>query len=301
MIVKQDIKLIPLTSDFMFKRIFTKNPNILKQFLISVLELNINPEKATIEIISNELTKSNRKEYHKTVDMLVQINNNLNIDIEINTERFNSIKERNTLYLQKISVDTIESGNTYKSMAKYYFYQLNLNTNPSDKKIKEKYMILDEESHEPLLENFKIVCKSIENYREIYYNELDKSSNATIWLALLSSKNFDELKEMSSLVMNKNDREKFIEECKKASKDRVFLSEWCADMFAADVEAKERQADYEDGFNDGLNNGINKGINQNTTKIIKSMLEKNYSLKDISDITGKSIEEIKEIEKSMKD
>lgn len=59
MIVKQDIKLIPLTSDFMFKRIFTKNPDILKQFLISVLELNINPEKATIEIISNELTKSN--------------------------------------------------------------------------------------------------------------------------------------------------------------------------------------------------------------------------------------------------
>ena len=233
--------------------------------------------------------------------MLVQINNNLNIDIEINTERFNSIKERNTLYLQKISVDTIESGNTYKSMAKYYFYQLNLNANPSDKKIKEKYMILDEESHEPLLENFKIVCKSIENYRDIYYNELDKSSNSTIWLALLSSKNFDELKEMASLVMNKNDREKFIEECKKASKDRVFLSEWCADMFAADVEAKERQADYEDGFNDGLNNGINKGINQNTTKIIKSMLEKNYSLKDISDITGKSIEEIKEIEKSMKD
>ena len=287
MLIKQETRLIPLTSDFMFKRIFTKNPNILKQFLISVLELNINPEKATIEIISNELTKSNRKEYHKTVDMLVQINNNLNIDIEINTERFNSIKERNTLYLQKISVDTIESGNTYKSMAKYYFYQLNLNTNPSDKKIKEKYMILDEESHEPLLENFKIVCKSIENYRDIYYNELDKSNSSTIWLALLSSKNFDELKEMASLVMNKNDKEKFIEECKKASKDRVFLSEWCADMFAADVEAKERQADYEEGINTGI------------LKTIKSMLKKKYDLKEISDITGKSIEEIKEIEKSI--
>ena len=155
-------------------------------------------------------------------------------------------------------------------------------------------MILDEESHEPLLENFKIVCKSIENYREIYYNELDKSNSSTIWLALLSSKNFDELKEMASLVMNKNDREKFIEECKKASKDRVFLSEWCADMFAADVEAKERQADYEDGFNDGLNDGISKGINQNTTKIIKSMLMENTDYEFISKVTGKSIEEIKE-------
>ena len=98
---------------------------------------------------------------------------------------------------------------------------------------------------------------------------------------------------MASLVMNKNDREKFIEECKKASKDRVFLSEWCADMFAADVEAKERQADYEEG--------LNEGINQNTTKIIKSMLMENTDHEFISKVTGKSIEEIKEIEKSMKD
>ena len=293
MLIKQETRLIPLTSDFMFKRIFTKNPDILKQFLISVLELNINPEKATIEIISNELTKSNRKEYHKTVDMLVQINNNLNIDIEINTERFNSIKERNTLYLQKISVDTIESGNTYKSMAKYYFYQLNLNTNPSDKNLDDCYILRGEKNNKSLLENFKIVCKFIENYRDIYYNKLDKSNSSTIWLALLSSKNFDELKEMASLVMNKNDREKFIEECKKASKDRVFLSEWCADMFAADVEAKERQADYEEG--------LNEGINQNTTKIIKSMLMENTDYKFISKVTGKSIEEIKEIEQSIKD
>ena len=293
MLIKQETRLIPLTTDFMFKRIFTKNPNILKQFLISVLELNINPEKATIEIISNELTKSSRKEYHKTVDMLVQINNNLNIDIEINTERFNSIKERNTLYLQKISVDTIESGNTYKSMAKYYFYQLNLNTNPSDKNLDDCYILRGEKNNKSLLENFKIVCKFIENYRDIYYNKLDKSNSSTIWLALLSSKNFDELKEMASLVMNKNDREKFIEECKKASKDRVFLSEWCADMFAADVEAKERQADYEEG--------LNEGINQNTTKIIKSMLMENTDYKFISKVTGKSIEEIKEIEQSIKD
>ena len=84
----------------MFKRIFTKNPNILKQFLISVLELNINLEKANIEIIGNELVKCKKKEYHKTVDMLVQINNNLNIDIEINTERF-ILSKKEILYTYK--------------------------------------------------------------------------------------------------------------------------------------------------------------------------------------------------------
>ena len=37
----------------MFKRIFTKNPEILKRFLISVLKLDMNPDTATIEIESN--------------------------------------------------------------------------------------------------------------------------------------------------------------------------------------------------------------------------------------------------------
>ena len=50
-----------------------------------------------------------------------------------------------------------------------------------------------------------------------------------------------------------------------------------------------------------MNDGISKGINQNTTKIIKSMLMENTDYEFISKVTGKSIEEIKEIEKSMKD
>ena len=61
----------------MFKRIFTKNPNILKEFLITVLNLELDPKNTSITIISNELIKSKRQEYHKTVDILVKINNNL--------------------------------------------------------------------------------------------------------------------------------------------------------------------------------------------------------------------------------
>ena len=86
----------------MFKRIFTKNPEILKRFLISVLKLDMNPDTATIEIESNELVKAKDKEYHKTVDILAKINNNLRIDIEINSERYDSVKFRNTMYLEKM-------------------------------------------------------------------------------------------------------------------------------------------------------------------------------------------------------
>ena len=168
--IKENIELIPLTRDFMFKHIFTNNPNILKKFLISVLKLNINPELASIVVESNELVKSRNKEYHKTVDILVKINNNLKIDVELNSEKFKTIKLRNTLYLHKISTDTIEVGTATIDMSKYYFYQLNLNSNNSDNTSSESYMLLEENSHKPLLDNFKIICKSLDYYKKLYYN-----------------------------------------------------------------------------------------------------------------------------------
>ena len=44
-----------------------------------------------------------------------------------------------------------------------------------------------------------------------------------------------------------------------------------------------------------------EALREKTIDVIKNMLKKNYDIKEISDITGKSTKEIKEIEKSMKD
>ena len=47
--------------------------------------------------------------------------------------------------------------------------------------------------------------------------------------------------------------------------------------------------------------GIEQGISQNTIDTIKKMLKEKISYELINKITGKSIKEIKEIEKSIKD
>ncbi len=39
-----------LTRDFVFKLVFGYNPNILKRMLISLLNLDLNPNKATINL-----------------------------------------------------------------------------------------------------------------------------------------------------------------------------------------------------------------------------------------------------------
>lgn len=288
---------IPLTRDFMFKRIFTNNPEILKKFLISVLKLDINPNLACITILNNELIKSRKKEYHKTVDIYVRINHNLRIDIEVNSEKFNNIKVRNTFYLNKITIDTTDAGINYQDFSKVFFYQLNLNCNKSDKYLDEEYQILSTKSHQILLDNYKIICKSLDYYKELYYNQSSYLSDDIIWLSLLKADNFIELKEIASLVMNDKEKEKFVSDCEDASKDVKWLSEWNPDFWADVV----RHNVLEDAKNEGLQEGLQEGIKQKKIEMIKGMLTEEIPLKKIAKIANVSVDEIKKIGKSNDD
>lgn len=284
---------IPLTRDFMFKRIFTNNPEILKKFLISVLKLDINPNLACITILNNELIKSREKEYHKTVDIYVRINHNLRIDIEVNSEKFNNIKVRNTFYLNKITIDTTDAGINYQDFSKVFFYQLNLNCNKSDKYLDEEYQILSTKSHQILLDNYKIICKSLDYYKELYYNQSSYLSDDIIWLSLLKADNFIELKEIASLVMNDKEKEKFVSDCEDAGKDVKWLSEWNPDFWADVV----RHNVLEDAKNEGLQEGLKEGIEQKKIEMIKGMLAEKIPLKKVAKIANVSVDEIKKIGK----
>ena len=112
---------------------------------------------------------------------------------------------------------------------------------------------------------------------------------------MLKARNFLELKEMASLVMDKKSSDKFVKDCKEASQDKLILSEWEADKMASLVRETSLELAEKDGFKDGFNDGFDSGI----LKTIKSMLKKKMDYKLISEITNKSINEIKEIEKSI--
>ena len=69
-----------------------------------------------------------------------------------------------------------------------------------------------------------------------------------------------------------------------------------------DDENAMRLKAYEDlARKEGIEAGIEQGIEQNTINTIKSMLENKLDYETISKITKKSIDEIKEIENSMKE
>lgn len=127
----EKLRLVPLTYDFSFKRMFASERDrdylVLKMFLIAVLRLKIDPYKCNISVRCSELPKENIKEYRKTLDINVILNNNLHLDIELNNTKYNKIVTRNGLYESKLFTMAFESGAKTADFLNQYVCQLNLN------------------------------------------------------------------------------------------------------------------------------------------------------------------------------
>ena len=164
---------------------------------------------------------------------------------------------------------------------------------------------MSSENHQLLLDNYKIVCKSLDYYKELYYNQGKKANKDVIWLSILKARDLSELEEMASLVMDKDEKEKFVSDCNKASKDTKWLSEWNSDLFAEMVKHNvledAKNEGIEEGFEQGVEKGIEEGIEQNKITMIKGMLKENIDIKTISKVASVPINEIKKIERSLKD
>ena len=98
----KELEMIPLTFDPIFKGVFEKNLELLKRFLNVTLDLGLDLNECKITLLSNELPKENKKEYQKTVDIYVLLNERIYIDIEINRSNFEKVKLRNYLYDNKL-------------------------------------------------------------------------------------------------------------------------------------------------------------------------------------------------------
>ena len=93
--------------------------------------------------------------------------------------------------------------------------------------------------------------------------------------------------------MNKNEKDKFLKQVVDMSKDKDVQD---AIRLEDNIEYRFKLVEE-----DALERGITQGIEEKTIDIIKEMLKNNATFEFISNVTGKSIQEIKEIENSMKE
>lgn len=301
-----------LVKDYVIKEILTKNKEIYKEIVImlinDVIKLDINDTNILFENV--ELGKSNYNEYNKIIDNYIKINDVIHVDIEFNTSLYNTVKLRNLLYLNKISTKILESGDKINKLNDVYLIQININSSLYDNKFGyEIYELFGKKTCNKLTDFEHILVYNIEYYRNLFYNEGASLKKYEMWLVVFSSRCFKELYNTLNYVVKPKIRNKIIKEVIDMFSDGFSLYEW-KQQYAEQLKEFDRLSILEsermakeqarkEGLLEGRQEGILEGKKEGVLLTIKSMLEKNYSLTEISDITGKNLKEIKEIKDSM--
>ena len=294
-------EMIPLTFDPVFKGVFSRNLEILKEFLRDVLHLEYELEELDIRILNNELIKESIREYQKRIDVNIVLNDNIYVEIEINREDFKMVKYRNKMYADKVSSLILESGDSVKKLEEIYFYQLNLNTENKNENIGEHIIVpYDISTNEIYVDNNKTILKYLEFYYRLYYNEPKKRTRDVIWLAALSSKSFTELYTILKEVLDDKLLKKFIKDVINMNWDKLenfSIHEWEKEKWDKYLEEKRREIAIEEGHAEGFEQGSKETL----INTVKEMLKNGIDIETISKVTKLSNEEIKEIEESIKD
>ena len=217
------ILLINLTYDITFKSVFQRNKELLKDYLNTMLDVNIKSSKITF--LNSELYKENKNEYHKIIDLYLSIDNQIFIDIELNKMPFKMVIERNNLYLNKLASMLLETGENIKKLKNYSLYQINLNAHKSDLNINKKVIPFDIENNKIYPIKQKTIIRKLETYKKLYYT-YGKRSKKVIWNAALAAKTFTELYTLLKQILKEKDLQKFMKDVINMSKSKFVLHAW---------------------------------------------------------------------------
>ena len=293
----------------MFKAIFSNNKLILSKLIEAILDyykVDIDIKGKEIIIRNNKLPINNYKDRELICDYIIKLDDNTDLNIEINRSNYIGLVERNLTYSFKIFYEHFKARDKYKEFNKYALFQVNFNNYPNynNKSINRYYILNIDDFKDKLTNNFNIINIDIDKCYDIVYNNdnLEGISDLEKWSGIIACNYLEDINSiLESGLLSMKEKENFINDIKEKSKDKNILEGIkFEDSLDYRFELVEEDA-YERGTINGIEQGIKQGIEKKTSDVIKTMLEKKMSYQDISDISGKSISDIKKIEKSLKD
>ena len=301
-------QLLPLTSDYVFKRIFgqEENKQALKDFLESILEEEI----LKIEIKNPEIPKNFYDSKYGVLDLKVTLNDKSIVDVEMQMKNEHNIEQRDTFYLASNYVNELKEGEPYTNCKKSIVINiLNFMYYNRNEYHSVARMIFEEPKEEEKVEmGYKEEDRYMTKYLEVHIIELPKFKiknpkmhtklEEWLWLFIGSDEKVSEAskknkeiekikKKLASMSLSPEERNNY-EYRLRAIRDE-----------ADAIEYKTKQA-KEEGIKEGLEQGISQGIEQGIEQTAKEMLKNNFTIEQIETITKLTKEEIERLKKELK-
>ena len=297
--MENNLELLPLTDDYIFKRVFAYkgNESVLKDFLEALLKIEIKG----IKITNPEIIPYEKGEKRGLLDIKAEINDGTMIDVELQMKNEKNTEERATEYMGKMISEQLQVGDSYQKLKKsivifitnYNF--LNRNSYHSVGRMKFDKTIEDEYVNMGYDEEDELASKYIEvHYIELpkfKKKELSKFTKLDQWMCI-----FTQNKEGIMLAEKENKEiEKAINTLDFLSKDPKERERHNSIVMAEYNRLVSEQNFFEEGKEKGRKEGKIEGKREEKIEIVKKMLKEKLSIEMIEKLTGLSKEEIEKI------
>ena len=293
---QKEVDMLPLSNDYVFKRIFGKggNEKILKSLLEAILKINIQK----IEVKNPEIPKETIDEKLSILDIRAEINEDTVVDIEMQVGNTTAIERRLVVYNAKLIAGEIKVSKEYKK-AKDTIVICIINDNVVKR---NAYMSLAKLRYEKT-EEIRYVDMGYEKEEE-YLTEMVKYYIIELPKFKKKKPKIADLLEKWLYVIGGD--QKMMEECKKENeeiKEAVEqLTKMSADEYERELyEIRERsRLTYNTEINEARRKGIEegkkygekRGEERSKKEIAKKMKDKGAEIDFIKEVTGLTEEEI---------
>lgn len=281
-------KRLPLTNDYIFKKVFAKSGNeeILKDLLESVLEIKIQK----VEVKNPELPKDILDKKAGILDIKVEINENQICDVELQVANERNIEHRSVYYMGKLVAEQLNKREEYSKLKKTIVINL---LNFSYYKRNSYHQIA----------HMKFEKTKEEEYVDLGYTEEDQIATEDIEMhfiempKLRKKKGAKQTKLEQWLWLLIGEEEK-IEMASKENKEIKKALEILDEMSMNEKEWEEYQSrfmaelDYNSGIATARADGEKEGAKNEKIEIAKKLLKIGMKLKQIEEVTGVTVEEL---------
>ncbi len=285
----EEVEMLPLSNDYVFKRIFGKggNEKILKSLLEAILKINIQK----IELKNPEIPKETINKKLSILDIKAEINDNTMIDIELQVGNTVAIERRLVVYNAKMIAGEIKVSEKYQK-AKDTIVICIINDNVVKRNAYLSLAMLKYEKTEEI------------RYVNIGYEKEEEYLTDMVKYYIIELPKFKKKKPKVADLLEKwlyviGGDQKMMEEYKKENeeiKEAIEqLKEMSADEYERELyEIRERsRLTYNTEMYEARRKGLVEGEQQEKKRIAKKMKEKGAEMEYIKEMTGLTEEEIK--------
>ena len=287
--IKEKDEIKQLEYDTIFKATFIRRQEVLIKMIRDVFEIEDDINNPLF-IVGYELVPHSKRGKSYKSDILIKLSDDSYISIEMNKRIGNDILSRNIIQMSRIYAQINRSGDKDNIISKKTVMGLNINTFKTfTGKPVEKISLCETETG-MIVSNLLSFCNiDVALCRKLVYNlGIEKVSKAIRWGAIITSKSIKEISNvLGDDILSMEEKEKFLNTIKEVNDDERVLEDWMWEEHYRLKEIDER--------NTALQEGREEGIEDNKKEVIINMLKKEIDYNVISEITGKTIDEIKEI------